>query len=66
MPSLQEISELGAAMAERTVAESKAMDYAYLADVRAQVNGGKVGRLNDLIESQYQLALKGLNVNGNT
>lgn len=64
MATLQEISEAGAAAAERTVAESRAMDYAYLADVRAMVDGGKSGRLNDLIQSQYNLALKALYGNG--
>lgn len=64
MPSLHEISEAGAAAHERCVRESIAMDYAYLADTRAIEGGTRPTRLNQLIERQYQQALRNLNVDG--
>lgn len=53
MPTLQEISEAGAAAQERMVRESIAMDYAYLADITALENGGKANRLHDFIDRRY-------------
>lgn len=63
MLTLQEISELGAASAERIIAESKAIDYAWLKDNIAHTRGEKPHYLHDLIDHQYAKAIGAIDGN---
>lgn len=64
MPTLQEISELGAASAERVIRESKAIDYAWLSDQVAIHTGRVPHNLHDFIDSQFAASLGEFNGNG--
>lgn len=62
MPSLQEIEELGTAAAERTIRESKALDYAWMADQVAMKEGKPANQLHDLINRFYTESIGALDV----
>lgn len=57
MPTLEEISEQGAASAEKLIRESKAIDYAWLKDSIAHTRGETPHYLHDFIDAQYAKAI---------